>query len=300
MLKDNADVGADVGADKEENITTPLFTEPKENKFEIKQEEDKQGDVVYANTENINVYQSPAPVPKSQTPNFLKNDSFDFYIIERETEQEKKVTEVVGNIVVGVAELINRCGCTFASIELATVIKDNGFDVGVVISDETTYNNLSKYYLQDKNVFFVFENIKIYSPDCLSIAKGEHNIVIYDIGKLNDSNISFFEETQIKLMMSDGSEWGLPILEQYFEKNITLPYIKQIHFCFQNIGKERFTEIYRALNRKGISQTYRLITSETVYKPSSDNVKAYKTIMKSVFASKNNEKDGKKKFLGVF
>ena len=301
LEEDNAEVLSvpDTEEVKEEKPITPLPIELKADTDNINQEE-KINKGVRADTERTNVRHSPTPAPMTEKPSFLKNDSFDFFVIERETEQEKKVTEVVGNIVVGVAELINRCGCTFASIELAKVIKDNGFDVGVVLSDENTYNNLSKYYLQDKEIFFMFENIKIYSPNGLSIAKGEHSIVIYDIGKLDDNNISLYEETQIKLMMSDGSEWNLPILERYIEESISLPYIKQVHFCFQNIGKERFTEIYRALNRKGISQIHRLITSETVYKPSNDNIKAYKTVMKSVFASKNSEKDGKKKFLGVF
>lgn len=231
------------------------------------------------------------PTEAPQKPSFLKNDNFDFFIIERETEYEKKITDIVGNIIIGVTSLLHRSGCTFSSIELAKVIQQNGFDACVVLSDENTYSNLSSFYLNDTDIFFVFENIKIYSPKSFSIAKGEHKIIINDLGILGDSTLNEFEETQIKIMMCDGSEWNLPILENYINENKTKPYLKQINFCFQNIGKARFSELYRAIVRKGLNNVFRLTTSEYCYQPSSENTKAYRSIMQTVFASKNNTKE---------
>lgn len=236
---------------------------------------------------------SPQSVAK---PTFTQSADFDFFVVEREVERETKVTNVVGNATVGVASLLPRSGCTFAAVELAKVIQSNGFDVCVVFFDKETYNQLARYYLSDKDVFFELEGLKIYSPDGLSIAKGEHRIVVQDIGTLSESNRAEYEETQIKVLMCDGSEWNLPFLEDFIENGKTLPYLKQINFCFQNIGKERFSEIYRSLSRKGLDKVFRLTTSESCFQPSSENTKAYGGIMQAVFAAKQDTKKRSKLF----
>jgi len=212
-------------------------------------------------------------------------EDFDIYTVETETEYETEKTEIIGNVTIGVAGLISRVGCTHVALELGMVVSEQDFDVGVVLANGETFNELVSYLrkdneISDEGTSFKYGRCRIYAPASLFLAQGRHKIVVADFGLISEQAEREFERCQFKFLVCDSAPWHIRKLEEY----VTKPnkYAKQIHYLVNLIGEERFETLYcEPLSKRGY-KLHRLEMSENCFNPCRINKVSYTTALNSI------------------
>ncbi len=198
---------------------------------------------------------------------------------------------LTAHITVAVSQLIHRTGCTHVSVELASFLKQK-YSVGVVFSDNETYLNFADYLNVECSINdgFKYNGVSYYSPACLSISQGNHEITIKDFGIVSDDELTEYEKCPYKLMVADFGFWNVSVIEQYIV-NSAMSYVPQTYFLFNLIGENRFTDKILPLAQKGY-KVFRLSASESCFEYSVHNAEVYGKIFNLADAPQPKKKQG--------
>ena len=184
---------------------------------------------------------------------------------------------LTAHITVAVSQLIRRTGCTHVSVELASFLKQK-YSVGVVFSDDETYLNFADYLNVECSINdgFKYNGVSYYSPACLSISQGNHEITIKDFGIVSDDELTEYEKCPYKLLVADFGFWNVSVIEKYIVDS-AMSYVPQTYFLFNLIGENRFTDKILPLAQKGY-KVFRLSASESCFEYSAHNEDVYSKI----------------------
>jgi hypothetical protein len=198
---------------------------------------------------------------------------------------------LTAHITVAVSQLIRRTGCTHVSVELASFLKQK-YSVGVVFSDNETYLNFADYLNVECSVNdgFKYNGVSYYSPACLSISQGNHEITIKDFGIVSDDELTEYEKCPYKLLVADFGFWNVSVIEKYIVDS-AMSYVPQTYFLFNLIGENRFTEKILPLAQKGY-KVFRLSASESCFEYSAHNADVYGRIFNLADAPQSKKKQG--------
>ena len=192
---------------------------------------------------------------------------------------------------VAVSQLIRRTGCTHVSVELASFLKQK-YSVGVVFSDNETYLNFADYLNVECSINdgFKYNGVSYYSPACLSISQGNHEITIKDFGIVSDDELTEYEKCPYKLLVADFGFWNVSVIEKYIVDS-AMSYVPQTYFLFNLIGENRFTDKILPLAQKGY-KVFRLSASESCFEYSAHNADVYGRIFNLADAPQPKKKQG--------
>jgi len=198
---------------------------------------------------------------------------------------------LTAHITVAVSQLIRRTGCTHVSVELASFLKQK-YSVGVVFSDNETYLNFADYLNVECSVNdgFKYNGVSYYSPACLSISQGNHEITIKDFGIVSDDELTEYEKCPYKLLVADFGFWNVSVIEKYIVDS-AMSYVPQTYFLFNLIGENRFTDKILPLAQKGY-KVFRLSASESCFEYSAHNAEVYGRIFNLADAPQSKKKQG--------
>ena len=198
---------------------------------------------------------------------------------------------LTAHITVAVSQLIRRTGCTHVSVELASFLKQK-YSVGVVFSDNETYLNFADYLNVECSVNdgFKYNGVSYYSPACLSISQGNHEITIKDFGIVSDDELTEYEKCPYKLLVADFGFWNVSVIEKYIVDS-AMSYVPQTYFLFNLIGENRFTDKILPLAQKGY-KVFRLSASESCFEYSAHNAEVYGRIFNLADAPRPKKKQG--------
>ena len=198
---------------------------------------------------------------------------------------------LTAHITVAVNQLIRRTGCTHVSVELASFLKQK-YSVGVVFSDNETYLNFADYLNVECSVNdgFKYNGVSYYSPACLSISQGNHEITIKDFGIVSDDELTEYEKCPYKLLVADFGFWNVSVIEKYIVDS-AMSYVPQTYFLFNLIGENRFTDKILPLAQKGY-KVFRLSASESCFEYSAHNAEVYGRIFNLADAPQSKKKQG--------
>ena len=198
---------------------------------------------------------------------------------------------LTAHITVAVSQLIRRTGCTHVSVELASFLKQK-YSVGVVFSDNETYLNFADYLNVECSVNdgFKYNGVSYYSPACLSISQGNHEITIKDFGIVSDDELTEYEKCPYKLLVADFGFWNVSVIEKYIVDS-AMSYVPQTYFLFNLIGVNRFTDKILPLAQKGY-KVFRLSASESCFEYSAHNAEVYGRIFNLADAPQSKKKQG--------
>ena len=198
---------------------------------------------------------------------------------------------LTAHITVAVSQLIRRTGCTHVSVELASFLKQK-YSVGVVFSDNETYLNFADYLNVECSVNdgFKYNGVSYYSPACLSISQGNHEITIKDFGIVSDDELTEYEKCPYKLLVADFGFWNVSVIEKYIVDS-AMSYVPQTYFLFNLIGENRFTDKILPLAQKGY-KVFRLSASESCFEYSAHNAEMYGRIFNLADAPQSKKKQG--------
>ena len=198
---------------------------------------------------------------------------------------------LTAHITVAVSQLIRRTGCTHVSVELASFLKQK-YSVGVVFSDNETYLNFADYLNVECSVNdgFKYNGVSYYSPACLSISQGNHEITIKDFGIVSDDELTEYEKCPYKLLVADFGFWNVSVIEKYIVDS-AMSYVPQTYFLFNLIGENRFTDKILPLAQKGY-KVFRLSASESCFEYSAHNAEVYGRIFNLADAPQPKKKQG--------
>jgi len=198
---------------------------------------------------------------------------------------------LTAHITVAVSQLIRRTGCTHVSVELASFLKQK-YSVGVVFSDNETYLNFADYLNVECSVNdgFKYNGVSYYSPACLSISQGNHEITIKDFGIVSDDELTEYEKCPYKLLVADFGFWNVSVIEKYIVDS-AMSYVPQTYFLFNLIGENRFTDKILPLTQKGY-KVFRLSASESCFEYSAHNAEVYGRIFNLADAPQSKKKQG--------
>ena len=198
---------------------------------------------------------------------------------------------LTAHITVAVSQLIRRTGCTHVSVELASFLKQK-YSVGVVFSDNETYLNFADYLNVECSVNdgFKYNGVSYYSPACLSISQGNHEITIKDFGIVSDDELTEYEKCPYKLLVADFGFWNVSVIEKYIVDS-AMSYVPQTYFLFNLIGENRFTDKILPLAQKGY-KVFRLSASESCFEYSEHNADVYGRIFNLADAPQPKKKQG--------
>ena len=198
---------------------------------------------------------------------------------------------LTAHITVAVSQLIRRTGCTHVSVELASFLKQK-YSVGVVFSDNETYLNFADYLNVECSVNdgFKYNGVSYYSPACLSISQGNHEITIKDFGIVSDDELTEYEKCPYKLLVADFGFWNVSVIEKYIVDS-AMSYVPQTYFLFNLTGVNRFTDKILPLAQKGY-KVFRLSASESCFEYSAHNADVYGRIFNLADAPQPKKKQG--------
>ena len=198
---------------------------------------------------------------------------------------------LTAHITVAVSQLIRRTGCTHVSVELASFLKQK-YSVGVVFSDNETYLNFADYLNVECSINdgFKYNGVSYYSPACLSISQGNHEITIKDFGIVSDDELTEYEKCPYKLLVADFGFWNVSVIEKYIVDS-AMSYVPQTYFLFNLIGENRFTEKILPLAQKGY-KVFRLSASESCFEYSAHNADVYGRIFNLADTPQPKKKQG--------
>ena len=198
---------------------------------------------------------------------------------------------LTAHITVAVSQLIRRTGCTHVAIELASFLKQK-YSVGVVFSDNETYLNFADYLNVECSINdgFKYNGVSYYSPACLSISQGNHEITIKDFGIVSDDELTEYEKCPYKLLVADFGFWNVSVIEKYIVDS-AMSYVPQTYFLFNLIGENRFTDKILPLAQKGY-KVFRLSASESCFEYSAHNAEVYGRIFNLADAPQPKKKQG--------
>ena len=198
---------------------------------------------------------------------------------------------LTAHITVAVSQLIRRTGCTHVSVELASFLKQK-YSVGVVFSDNETYLNFADYLNVECSINdgFKYNGVSYYSPACLSISQGNHEITIKDFGIVSDDELTEYEKCPYKLLVADFGFWNVSVIEKYIVDS-AMSYVPQTYFLFNLIGENRFTDKILPLAQKGY-KVFRLSASESCFEYSAHNAEVYGRIFNLADAPQPKKKQG--------
>ena len=198
---------------------------------------------------------------------------------------------LTAHITVAVSQLIRRTGCTHVSVELASFLKQK-YSVGVVFSDNETYLNFADYLNVECSINdgFKYNGVSYYSPACLSISQGNHEITIKDFGIVSDDELTEYEKCPYKLLVADFGFWNVSVIEKYIVDS-AMSYVPQTYFLFNLIGENRFTDKILPLAQKGY-KVFRLSASESCFEYSAHNADVYGRIFNLADAPQPKKKQG--------
>ena len=198
---------------------------------------------------------------------------------------------LTAHITVAVSQLIRRTGCTHVSVELASFLKQK-YSVGVVFSDNETYLNFADYLNVECSVNdgFKYNGVSYYSPACLSISQGNHEITIKDFGIVSDDELTEYEKCPYKLLVADFGFWNVSVIEKYIVDS-AMSYVPQTYFLFNLIGENRFTDKILPLAQKEY-KVFRLSASESCFEYSAHNAEVYGRIFNLADAPQSKKKQG--------
>ena len=198
---------------------------------------------------------------------------------------------LTAHITVAVSQLIRRTGCTHVAIELASFLKQK-YSVGVVFSDNETYLNFADYLNVECSINdgFKYNGVSYYSPACLSISQGNHEITIKDFGIVSDDELTEYEKCPYKLLVADFGFWNVSVIEKYIVDS-AMSYVPQTYFLFNLTGVNRFTDKILPLAQKGY-KVFRLSASESCFEYSAHNAEVYGRIFNLADAPQPKKKQG--------
>ena len=198
---------------------------------------------------------------------------------------------LTAHITVAVSQLIRRTGCTHVSVELASFLKQK-YSVGVVFSDNETYLNFADYLNVECSVNdgFKYNGVSYYSPACLSISQGNHEITIKDFGIVSDDELTEYEKCPYKLLVADFGFWNVSVIEKYIVDS-AMSYVPQTYFLFNLTGVNRFTDKILPLAQKGY-KVFRLSASDSCFEYSAHNAEVYGRIFNLADAPQSKKKQG--------
>ena len=198
---------------------------------------------------------------------------------------------LTAHITVAVSQLIRRTGCTHVSVELASFLKQK-YSVGVVFSDNETYLNFADYLNVECSINdgFRYNGVSYYSPACLSISQGNHEITIKDFGIVSDDELTEYEKCPYKLLVADFGFWNVSVVEKYIVDS-AMSYVPQTYFLFNLTGVNRFTDKILPLAQKGY-KVFRLSASESCFEYSAHNAEVYGRIFNLADAPQPKKKQG--------
>ena len=198
---------------------------------------------------------------------------------------------LTAHITVAVSQLIRRTGCTHVSVELASFLKQK-YSVGVVFSDNETYLNFADYLNVECSINdgFRYNGVSYYSPACLSISQGNHEITIKDFGIVSDDELTEYEKCPYKLLVADFGFWNVSVIEKYIVDS-AMSYVPQTYFLFNLTGVNRFTDKILPLAQKGY-KVFRLSASESCFEYSAHNAEVYGRIFNLADAPQSKKKQG--------
>ena len=198
---------------------------------------------------------------------------------------------LTAHITVAVSQLIRRTGCTHVSVELASFLKQK-YSVGVVFSDNETYLNFADYLNVECSINdgFRYNGVSYYSPACLSISQGNHEITIKDFGIVSDDELTEYEKCPYKLLVADFGFWNVSVIEKYIVDS-AMSYVPQTYFLFNLTGVNRFTDKILPLAQKGY-KVFRLSASESCFEYSAHNAEVYGRIFNLADAPQPKKKQG--------
>ena len=198
---------------------------------------------------------------------------------------------LTAHITVAVSQLIRRTGCTHVSVELASFLKQK-YSVGVVFSDNETYLNFADYLNVECSVNdgFKYNGVSYYSPACLSISQGNHEITIKDFGIVSDDELTEYEKCPYKLLVADFGFWNVSVIEKYIVDS-AMSYVPQTYFLFNLTGVNRFTDKILPLAQKGY-KVFRLSASDSCFEYSAHNAEVYGRIFNLADAPQSKKKPG--------
>ena len=198
---------------------------------------------------------------------------------------------LTAHITVAVSQLIRRTGCTHVSVELASFLKQK-YSVGVVFSDNETYLNFADYLNVECSINdgFKYNGVSYYSPACLSISQGNHEITIKDFGIVSDDELTEYEKCPYKLLVADFGFWNVSVIEKYIVDS-AMSYVPQTYFLFNLIGENRFTDKILPLAQKEY-KVFRLSASESCFEYSAHNAEVYGRIFNLADAPQSKKKQG--------
>ena len=198
---------------------------------------------------------------------------------------------LTAHITVAVSQLIRRTGCTHVAVELASFLKQK-YSVGVVFSDNETYLNFADYLNVECSINdgFKYNGVSYYSPACLSISQGNHEITIKDFGIVSDDELTEYEKCPYKLLVADFGFWNVSVIEKYIVDS-AMSYVPQTYFLFNLTGVNRFTDKILPLAQKGY-KVFRLSASESCFEYSAHNAEVYGRIFNLADAPQPKKKQG--------
>jgi hypothetical protein len=225
------------------------------------------------------VYEQPKAVFENATVNTVAEQS------------RFNPTMLTAHITVAVSQLIRRTGCTHVSVELASFLKQK-YSVGVVFSDNETYLNFADYLNVECSINdgFKYNGVSYYSPACLSISQGNHEITIKDFGIVSDDELTEYEKCPYKLLVADFGFWNVSVIEKYIVDS-AMSYVPQTYFLFNLTGVNRFTDKILPLAQKGY-KVFRLSASESCFEYSAHNAEVYGRIFNLADAPQSKKKQG--------
>ena len=218
--------------------------------------------------------------------------AFENAAVNTVTEQSRfNPAMLTAHITVAVSQLIRRTGCTHVSVELASFLKQK-YSVGVVFSDNETYLNFADYLNVECSVNdgFKYNGVSYYSPACLSISQGNHEITIKDFGIVSDDELTEYEKCPYKLLVADFGFWNVSVIEKYIVDS-AMSYVPQTYFLFNLTGVNRFTDKILPLAQKGY-KVFRLSASESCFEYSAHNAEVYGRIFNLADAPQSKKKQG--------
>lgn len=205
--------------------------------------------------------------------------NFDIKKITRITEPEAETPK--NGLLIGVAALQHNLGCSHTAFEIAAYLMEKGKSVCVVLADDETLDNFSRFFGLDPEYIagtgLNISGIEAFSLSKLDELRKEYGCVVCDFGYLRDKTQKLFAESDARIMMCSGAEWDISLISNYINYSNN-SYAKDVSYCFSRISRQKFL-LYAKSFKISNCIAYRLDYSQHWLKPCAENKAVYDEIL---------------------
>jgi hypothetical protein len=210
----------------------------------------------------------------------LTLDDFDMLNIAEIIEKNETEKTDIRNITIGLTELQHHIGCTHVSFEIGAFLQNKKKSVCVIICDDSTYKSLCSFYDIPDNYTtdgFFIKGLNVFPFAKLDEVQSNFNYIVCDFGFPRPEHQKAFNDSAIKIMLCSAADWDVSVTMDFINKS-TVPYAREINYCFYPISQARFISFNKQLMKAGC-KSYRIQTSAGCFQPCDGNINVYLDII---------------------